>query len=36
MLFLVLAMGLGSSMIVDGVLVPMELGHLPYWKEKDV
>ena len=30
MLFLGLGAGLGSSMIVDGVLVPMELGHLPY------
>jgi polyphosphate glucokinase len=34
MLFLGLGTGLGSSMIVDGVLVPMELGHLPYRKEK--
>ena len=30
MLFLGLGAGLGSAMIVDGVLVPMELGHLPY------
>jgi predicted NBD/HSP70 family sugar kinase len=30
MLFLGLGTGLGSAMIVDGVLVPMELGHLPY------
>jgi polyphosphate glucokinase len=30
MLFLGLGTGLGSTMIVDGVLVPMELGHLPY------
>jgi polyphosphate glucokinase len=34
MLFLGLGTGLGSSMIVDGVLVPMELGHLQYRKEK--
>jgi polyphosphate glucokinase len=34
MLFLGFGTGLGSSMIVDGVLVPMELGHLPYRKEK--
>jgi polyphosphate glucokinase len=30
MLFLGLGTGLGSSMIVDGVLEPMELAHLPY------
>ena len=30
MLFLGLGAGLGSAMIVDGALVPMELGHLPY------
>jgi polyphosphate glucokinase len=30
MLFLGLGTGLGSALIVDGVLVPMELGHLPY------
>jgi polyphosphate glucokinase len=30
MLFLGLGTGLGSAMIVDGVLAPMELGHLPY------
>ena len=34
MLFLGLGTGLGSAMIVDGVLVPMELGHLPYRKGK--
>jgi polyphosphate glucokinase len=32
MLFLGLGTGLGSAMIVDGVLAPMELGHLPYKK----
>lgn len=32
MLFLGLGTGLGSAMIVDGVLGPMELGHLPYRK----
>lgn len=30
MLFLGLGSGLGSAMIVDGVLEPMELAHLPY------
>lgn len=30
MLFLGLGTGLGSAMIVDGRLEPMELGHLPY------
>jgi polyphosphate glucokinase len=32
MLFLGLGTGLGSSMVVDGVVEPMELGHLPYKK----
>jgi polyphosphate glucokinase len=32
MLFLGLGTGLGSTMIVDGIVVPMELGHLPYKK----
>ncbi len=30
MLFLGFGTGLGSAMVVDGVVVPMELGHLPY------
>ena len=30
MLFLGLGTGLGSALIVKGVVVPMELGHLPY------
>ena len=30
MLFLGLVTGLGSALIVDGVLEPMELAHLPY------
>jgi polyphosphate glucokinase len=30
MLFLGLGTGLGSAMIMDGVVEPMELGHLPY------
>jgi polyphosphate glucokinase len=30
MLFLGLGTGLGSAMVVDGVVEPMELGHLPY------
>jgi len=32
MLFLGLGTGLGSTLISDGVLEPMELGHLPYKK----
>jgi len=32
MLFLGFGTGLGTAMIVDGVLAPMELGHLPYKK----
>jgi polyphosphate glucokinase len=32
MLFLGLGTGLGSTMIVDGIAEPMELGHLPYRK----
>jgi polyphosphate glucokinase len=32
MLFLGLGTGLGSAMIVDGMVQPMELGHLPYKK----
>jgi polyphosphate glucokinase len=32
MLFLGLGTGLGSAMIVDGMLEPMELAHLPYKK----
>jgi polyphosphate glucokinase len=32
MLFLGLGTGLGSTLIADGVLEPMELGHLPYKK----
>src|SRR5260370_38909845 len=30
MLFLGLGTGLGFCMVVEGVLEPMELGHLPY------
>src|SRR5213596_2334678 len=30
MLFLGLGTGLGSTLIVDGIVEPMELGHLPY------
>jgi polyphosphate glucokinase len=30
MLFLGLGTGLGSALIVDGVIAPMELAHLPY------
>ena len=32
MLFIGLGTGLGSTMIVDGIVEPMELGHLPYKK----
>jgi polyphosphate glucokinase len=32
MLFLGLGTGLGSTLILDGVVQPMELGHLPYKK----
>ncbi len=32
MLFLGLGTGLGSAMIVDGILEPMEVAHLPYKK----
>jgi len=34
MLFLGLGTGLGSAMIIDGILEPMELAHLPYKKGK--
>ena len=34
MLFLGLGTGLGSAMIVDGMLQPMELAHLPYKRGK--
>ena len=34
MLFLGFGAGLGSAMIVDGILEPMELAHLPYKKGK--
>jgi predicted NBD/HSP70 family sugar kinase len=34
MLFLGLGTGLGSAMIVDGILEPMELAHLTYKKGK--
>ncbi|HMM91668.1 ROK family protein [Bradyrhizobium sp.] len=34
MLFLGLGTGLGSAMIVDGILEPMELAHLPYRRGK--
>jgi polyphosphate glucokinase len=33
MLFLGLGTGLGSTMVVDGIVEPMELGHLPYKKK---
>ena len=34
MLFLGLGTGLGSCMILDNVIAPMELGHLPYKKTR--
>src|SRR5579863_1881291 len=34
MLFLGLGTGLGSAMIVDGILEPLELAHLPYQNGK--
>ena len=34
MLFLGLGTGLGTTFLIDGVVVPLELGHLPYKKEK--
>jgi polyphosphate glucokinase len=33
MLFLGLGTGLGTAMVVDGKVLPMELGHLPYRKK---
>jgi polyphosphate glucokinase len=33
MLFLGLGTGLGSALIADGVIEPLELGHLPYRKK---
>ena len=30
MLFLGLGTGLGSALVVNGIVEPMELGHLPY------
>jgi polyphosphate glucokinase len=34
MLFLGLGTGLGNTLIIDGVIAPMELGHLPYKKKR--
>ncbi|MDB4990307.1 MAG: polyphosphate glucokinase [Myxococcaceae bacterium] len=34
MLFLGLGTGLGSALIIDGVIAPLELAHLPYRKGK--
>ena len=33
MLFLGLGTGLGSALVADGLVQPMELGHLPYRKK---
>jgi polyphosphate glucokinase len=35
MLFLGLGTGLGSAMVVNGAVAPMELAHLPYRKKRD-
>jgi polyphosphate glucokinase len=35
MLFLGLGTGLGSAMVVNGSVAPMELAHLPYKKKRD-
>jgi polyphosphate glucokinase len=35
MLFLGLGTGLGSAMVVNGSVAPMELAHLPYKKHRD-
>lgn len=34
MLFLGLGTGLGTTLIVDGTIIPMEAGHLPYKNDK--
>lgn len=34
MLFLGLGTGLGNTLIVNGTVIPMELGHLPYRKDR--
>ncbi len=34
MLFLGLGTGLGNTLIIDGIIAPMELGHLPYKKKR--
>jgi polyphosphate glucokinase len=34
MLFLGIGTGLGSSLVTDGVVVPLELAHLPYRKNR--
>jgi polyphosphate glucokinase len=34
MLFLGIGTGLGSAMIVDGIVIPLELAHLPYKKHR--
>jgi polyphosphate glucokinase len=34
MLFLGLGTGLGNTLIIDGTIAPMELGHLPYRKRR--
>jgi len=36
MLFLGLGTGLGSALVVDGTVLPLELAHLPYKKNRDL
>ena len=36
LLYLGLGTGLGSAMIVDGLLAPMEIGHLPVQEGKNL
>lgn len=35
MLFLGLGTGLGTALVLDGVIAPMELAHLPYKKDRE-
>jgi|SRR5665213_1393299 len=36
MLFLGLGTGLGSALVMDGTVLPLELAHLPYKKNRDL
>ena len=35
MLFLGLGTGLGTALVFDGIVIPLELAHLPYHKDKE-